>query len=356
LWRGSQTSTLRPEAGLDPAPWTTRRKLAVLFGALFVLACGIAYGYDRISAGNYYPGTRIGTVAVGSLTEAEAASELHDAYVKPLTEPITFTAPEFETTSTPWKMGMRIDTGDVARDALVTQRAERIWTRLWHRVVGASGVEEISPTVDDKVFDAFLADTYKAVNQDPKDARLDVSSDKLDVIPHRLGRKVDKKDAEAAVFAALTSGDRSVEIPVKVIQPELRTEAFKRVILVSTSANRLTYYVDGKVAKSYGVATGTGGFPTPRGQWRVTLKRMNPTWYNPNSDWSRSMPPFIPPGPNNPLGTRALNLNASGIRIHGTPDAASIGTNASHGCIRMHMRDIEELFEKVEVGTPVLIV
>jgi lipoprotein-anchoring transpeptidase ErfK/SrfK len=158
------------------------------------------------------------------------------------------------------------------------------------------------------------------------------------------------------IFSALTQNEPVVEIPVDIVKPELETKDFKQVILISTTRNRLALYKNGELVKKYGVATGTGGYPTPRGQWHITQKRMNPTWYNPNSDWSRGMPAFIGPGPSNPLGTRALNLNASGIRIHGTPDAGSIGTNASHGCIRMHMRDVEELFEKVEVGTPVLII
>ena len=110
------------------------------------------------------------------------------------------------------------------------------------------------------------------------------------------------------------------------------------------------------MSKQYRVATGTGGYPTPHGQFHITAKRLNPTWYNPNSDWSRGMPAFIGPGPSNPLGTRAMNLNASGIRIHGTPDSGSIGTNASHGCIRMQMHEAEDLFERVEVGTPVLVI
>jgi lipoprotein-anchoring transpeptidase ErfK/SrfK len=343
-------------APLERAPWTKRRKVAVLVGVLFVLSLGAAYGYDRVSAAHYYPGTRIGTVTVGSLTTDEAGAKLHDAYVKPLTEPVTLAAPEFEDKVSPWKMGMRVRVNDAARDALVTQQAESFPVRLWHRVAGDSHVTKIRPTVDEKIFGAFLETTYRSINSNPKDARLDVSQDRLDVIPHRLGRRVDKKRAEGAIFAALTSRDKRVEIPVKIIQPELRTEAFKHVILISTSANRLTLYNNSKVQKAYGVATGTGGYPTPHGQWRVTLKRMNPTWYNPNAPWSQGMPAFIPPSPRNPLGTRALNLNASGIRIHGTPDDASIGTNASHGCIRMHMADVEELFELVEVGTPVLIV
>jgi lipoprotein-anchoring transpeptidase ErfK/SrfK len=68
------------------------------------------------------------------------------------------------------------------------------------------------------------------------------------------------------------------------------------------------------------------------------------------------MPAYIGPGPNNPLGTRAMNLSIGGIRIHGTPDSGSIGGPASHGCIRMYMHDAEELFDIIDVGTPVLIV
>jgi lipoprotein-anchoring transpeptidase ErfK/SrfK len=323
----------------------------LLFGLL-----AIAYGYDRVSADHFYPGTHIGTVAVGSLTEAQAAERLHDTYVTELKQEITLTAPEYKRSATPWSMGMRVDVIDIARDALVTQQARALPVRLWLRVVGEDRVAAVEPTIKVDLFDAFLEKVYKEVNQDAKDARMEVIGDKLKVIPHTLGRKVDKKAAETAIFAALQARDRSVELTVDVVEPELLTESFKTVIVVSTSRNRLKLYGNGEVKKEYGVATGTGGFPTPHGQWRITLKRMNPTWYNPNSDWSRDMPAFIPPGPSNPLGTRALNLNASGIRIHGTPDAASIGTNASHGCIRMHMRDIEELFEKVEVGTPVLII
>jgi lipoprotein-anchoring transpeptidase ErfK/SrfK len=67
------------------------------------------------------------------------------------------------------------------------------------------------------------------------------------------------------------------------------------------------------------------------------------------------MPSVIGPGPNNPLGTRALYLNASGIRIHGTPNWRSIGHRASHGCLRMRRRDVENLYPRVPVGTAVWI-
>jgi lipoprotein-anchoring transpeptidase ErfK/SrfK len=82
--------------------------------------------------------------------------------------------------------------------------------------------------------------------------------------------------------------------------------------------------------------------------------QLNPWWYPPNSAWAAGEKP-VPPGPGNPLGTRWMGINAPGVGMHGTPDDASIGYSASHGCIRMHIPDAEWLFEHVDVGTPVLI-
>jgi hypothetical protein len=335
-----------------------RSKVAILVGVLFVASSVASYGFERLSTSQFYPGTRIGGVLIGSRTADEAEGLLHDRFVLPLRREMTITAPDFETKASPWEMGMRVNVHDVVRDALVRQQTEPLVTRMWHRAFGAEGAVRFTPVIDEKVFGAFLEKTYKDVNQDPENARLEIVEGKvkLRVVPHKLGRKVDGKKAERRVFEAMMSGASRVELPVDVIQPALRTESFDTAIIVSTSANVLKLYGKGELRKKYAVATGTGGYPTPHGQFWITAKRMNPTWYNPYSDWSRNMPAFIPPGPNNPLGTRALNLSASGIRIHGTPDSGSIGSNASHGCIRMLMPDAEELFEKVHVGTPVLIV
>ena len=81
----------------------------------------------------------------------------------------------------------------------------------------------------------------------------------------------------------------------------------------------------------------------------------HPWWYPPASDWAKGEKP-VPPGPGNPLGTRWMGLSAAGVGIHGTPDAASIGYSASHGCIRMRISEAEWLFAHVRVGTPVFIV
>lgn len=125
-------------------------------------------------------------------------------------------------------------------------------------------------------------------------------------------------------------------------------------IVVDLSELTLYLYRDGDLSKTYRVAAGAAQYPTPTGTYAVTSKVINPTWYPPNSEWAKDAEP-IPPGITNPLGTRWIGTSAPAVGIHGTPDSGSIGTYASHGCIRMYISDVEELFEKVAVGMPVLI-
>ncbi len=115
------------------------------------------------------------------------------------------------------------------------------------------------------------------------------------------------------------------------------------------------YGGDDQLITSYRVAVGMQAHPTPIGKFRIITKAKNPTWNPPDSAWAAGMGP-VPPGPGNPLGTRWMGLNSPGIGIHGTPAPSSIGTAASHGCIRMKIPEAEDLFDRVFVGTPVEIV
>jgi L,D-transpeptidase ErfK/SrfK len=96
-------------------------------------------------------------------------------------------------------------------------------------------------------------------------------------------------------------------------------------------------------------------YSTPIGAWHVVEKELHPVWINPGTAWAAGMPKEIGPGPANPLGLRALRLDAPGILIHGTPEDSSIGHWASHGCIRMHETDALALYPLVPVGTPVIV-
>lgn len=125
-------------------------------------------------------------------------------------------------------------------------------------------------------------------------------------------------------------------------------------IVVDLGDLRLYLYRNGKLVKSYPVATGQPAYPTPTGSYVVTSMQMNPTWYPPNSEWAKDAKP-IPPGIENPLGTRWIGTSAPAVGIHGSPDDSSIGTYASHGCIRMHIYDVEDLYPRVVIGMPVII-
>jgi len=119
-------------------------------------------------------------------------------------------------------------------------------------------------------------------------------------------------------------------------------------ILVYRNRKIMEVYANDTLVKRYKIAVGKKQTPTPTGEYKVVVKVANPGWY------PKGKPP-VEAGKNNPLGTRWMGLDIKGFGIHGTNTPASIGKSASHGCIRMHIKDVEELFQQVSVGTSVKI-
>jgi len=156
----------------------------------------------------------------------------------------------------------------------------------------------------------------------------------------------------------LRDGTRDpIAVPTRVVQPRVTSAAqVGPVIVIRRGENRLSLYDGTRLVRSFRVATGQKIYPTPLGRFQIVVKWKNPTWYPPTQDaWAKGLKP-VPPGPNNPLGTRWMGLSSPGVGIHGTDDPASIGYSVSHGCIRMQVPDAEWLFDHVNVGTPVFIV
>ena len=126
-------------------------------------------------------------------------------------------------------------------------------------------------------------------------------------------------------------------------QPEVRQGAAAQHVLVVNIAERKLVVIQGDhVLKAYAVAVGKPLTPSPTGQMRIINKVVDPTYYHQGR--------VIRPGKSNPLGDRWIGLSEKGYGIHGTNVSSSIGTAASHGCIRMAKRDVEELFDLVRVG------
>ena len=134
-------------------------------------------------------------------------------------------------------------------------------------------------------------------------------------------------------------------------QPKVTTADLKRkydtVIVVNRSQFRLRLFKDLKPTQTYGIAVGQVGLETPAGQYTIANKAINPAWHVPNSAWAGKLAGKVIPGddPSNPIKARWLGI-FDGVGIHGTSDDASIGHNASHGCIRMHIPDVERALRR----------
>ena len=129
---------------------------------------------------------------------------------------------------------------------------------------------------------------------------------------------------------------------------EMLAQDLPRRLVVSIPDRKLVLIEAGKVKRVYDVAVGKAATPSPTGEFKIANRVVNPTWYGPKQT--------VPPGRNNPLGTRWMGLGFRGYGIHGTNAPNSIGKAASHGCIRMRIRDVEELFKLVDTGDTVEIV
>jgi lipoprotein-anchoring transpeptidase ErfK/SrfK len=251
-----------------------------------------------------------------------------------------------------------VDVQGMLDEALAPKTSAPLYLRVLARVTGARVAGDVPAKM--KIDEAKLAETIASIAPQvyvpAVDATFTGASGALQFVPEVDGAAVDTTAAPGAVAKALLAGSKEIALPALVVKPKMSMGSLGTTIFVKLGSRRLFLYEGPQVVKEYGIAVGMAAFPTPRGVFQIVNKRRYPTWSNPGSGWAKSMPARIGPGPGNPLGTRALDLNEPGIRIHGTSKDYSIGTAASHGCMRMHRRDVEELFELVPVGTRVIIV
>ena len=219
-------------------------------------------------------------------------------------------------------------------------------------------VYSVKPAVVAGWTSAFAKKTdRKAVN-----AKHYTKSRKLKIKAEKNGYTVNQKaTTERATSRLLNEANGRapavVWASIKTTNPKVTRTNIGKAVLVVLKYRKVYLYNDTKVVKKYRCAIGTRSYPTPTGTFKIVSKRYRPTWVNPApSGWGSNMPARIAPGPSNPLGVRALNLSASGIRIHGTSKVSSIGHAASHGCIRLTNTNVKDIYKRVKVGTPVFIV
>lgn len=221
------------------------------------------------------------------------------------------------------------------------------------------GVDTAPLEISDEALAGFVDEVAAEVDRGVQNAHLHYDDGWVEIAEARTGRELDRDAARERIDAALRGDADTVDLPVESTEPTRTADAFHDVLLVRRGERKLYHYVDGEIARSWPVAVGGGGSPTPTGLFHVGAKRHSPTWRNPDPDgWGEDMPETIEPGRNNPLGLRALNWNRNGydtlIRFHGTANVSSIGTPASQGCVRLTNSDVVELYDLVPSGTPIV--
>jgi lipoprotein-anchoring transpeptidase ErfK/SrfK len=234
--------------------------------------------------------------------------------------------------------------------------------RFWHRFRDEPMNVDVDLTYVTKGdgIDALVSRIAKDVYVPPSPATIGINDDATGVAFHHAkpGEKLDVAAASAAVADAVDGGVSALRLDTRPVPAKVTEATLGKTIVVWVNRNQLELYDGFEVEKTWSVATAKPGWTTPVGDWRIWDKRENPEWHNPALDsWGAGLPAVVPGGPGNPMGTRAIYIDAPGlIRIHGTTDPSSIGRYASHGCIRMHNEEIEDLFERIDVGDHVIVV
>lgn len=333
----------------------------VSVGVLAVLGGGTAYAgyrYDRAAAARILPGISIAGVDVGGMARDEAIRLVEERADLTLADDLVVRAAGYSWTVTPAALGVTADVEGAVAQAFAVADQMSMFSRLSHRLreIPVERSFDLTFGYDGAAVEAFVRQAYDAVVIPAVNARFALVEDELVTRRSRMGRELKSQLSTERILRALERHVDSVDIPLREVEPEVTTASLGQTIVVDVSENRLWLYDGLEIVREYRVATGVPGFPTPVGTFEIVDKRENPTWTNPDPDgWGAGLPAFIPGGPGNPLGTRALYLDAPGIRIHGTWDDSSIGTAASHGCIRMHVEDSEEMYPLVEVGARVIV-
>jgi lipoprotein-anchoring transpeptidase ErfK/SrfK len=343
-----------------------RHKLAiatvVAITGLLLLAVAV-YAYDNSQKDRIAPGVTIGGVEVGGMSADEAREEVQRELVDPLQKPVVVSFGPDEYKLSPKRLDHEADVDGMVEEAVEQSREGNLVDRIGRYVAGGEVDEEIAPRIgySEKAIDRFVAELAEEINRDPQDASITPSGDTLTPTPGEKGRALKQDELAEEIVAEVEEPGSGGEIVARAVktEPEITTkelaEAYPTYITVDRANFKVRLFVNLKLVKSYTVAIGAAGYDTPTGLYDIESKEVNPTWHVPDSEWAGSLAgQDIPPGPGNPLVARWMGIY-NGAGFHGTYETGSLGSAASHGCIRMAVDEVIDLFDRVEVGTPVYI-
>ena len=306
-------------------------------------------------------GVRIGTLDVGGMDRDEARSLVERKLKGSVGKRVRVAYEQQRFVLRPALSKAKLD-ADASVDAAIDRSREG---NPFGRVLGGNDVSgTVAPRVsyERAAVNGFAQRIAERVGRPARDADIEWHDGKLDRTRARPGVQVLRPQLVARLVSALGKPSKqAVAVPVKVTERPDRTfqdlaKRYPTVIAVDRDSTVLRLYKHLKLDKRYKVAVGKAGLETAAGRYKIVEKIVNPDWHAPDSDWAGDLAGrTIPAGdPQNPLEARWLGFH-DGQGIHGTADLASLGTAASHGCIRMSVPAVKELYSEVKVGTPLFL-
>jgi lipoprotein-anchoring transpeptidase ErfK/SrfK len=338
-------------------------QIGVMAGVVFLILMAVgAYALDAANKDKIADGVSVGGVDVGGQSTDQARHQLQQDLVAPLKRSVQVNFEGNTYTLTPQQLQMRADIDGMVDEAQDASQEGGLPSRLIRYATGGDVDRNISPRISysNTAFEGFVKGVEGKINREPQDASISPTTTSLQPVPAKDGITVREDDLRSKLEAAIQSpAARTVKPTVDRVKPEVTVDElaakYPSYIVIDRGGYQLRYFQNLKLAKTYPIAVGQAGLETPAGEWDIATKEVNPTWHVPNSSWAGDLAGTdVPPGPGNPLQARWMGI-VGGSGIHGTTDIGSLGTSASHGCIRMSVPDVIDLYDRVDIGTPVYV-
>jgi lipoprotein-anchoring transpeptidase ErfK/SrfK len=332
----------------------------MLVAVVVVLVVGggaAAFAFDRARSDELANGVRIAGIDVGGLTVDDAR------IVRRLGRPIVIVDGKHRYRLTPTRARLHVDVGGMVRTALGRSRDGNFVTRVYREATGGRVPTRVRLRVaySKAAVRAFVARVARSVDRAPTSAKVVPAAASLRTVHSRNGIAVYRRGLARVLENRLVHPHwrRVVPLPTRIVRPEVSTAElaarYPAFITIDRNAFMLRLFRKLRLYRSYRIAVGQQGLETPGGLYEINDKQVNPSWHVPNSAWAGDLAgKVIPPGPDDPIKARWMGIY-SGAGIHGTEELGSLGTAASHGCIRMAIPDVEELYDKTPLHTPVFI-
>jgi hypothetical protein len=341
-----------------------KTSIAALILVLLVVALvGGAYVYDSSQKDKIADGVTISGIDVGGLNEEEAAALVRHRLLSPLRQSLKVSFDGQSWTLPGKQLKIHADVDSAVEEAVEDSQEGGFPGRLVRYVSGGEVEESITPHVSysQPAINRFVRKVAEEVDREPENADVEPSPDSLKVVAGHDGRKLRDNLLAKQLKEAVLNADtpHAIVAEVHAIKPEVTKKEvaaqYPSYLTLDRGTFTLRLWQHLKLTKEYTVAVGMEGLETPEGLYEIQEKEENPVWHVPNSAWAGSLAgQTIPPGPADPIKARWMGI-FEGAGIHGTEETESLGTAGSHGCVRMAIPDVIELYPLVEVGTPIFI-